>query len=205
MSNAFVVAILCMLSSAATVAKADAFDGLDVATGSGAVMGTVIATDSDGTTRRFTTNGIPFVAMLYRDLASHWTGNLQAQVLLDLRNQQMIRQGFAGTMAYHVLGGARRIVSANDVVRNISTSRYNLSLLLRGGVFNYAATDRENPKLRLSGSVWEMASGLEYRWTMSDTSAVGASVLGSVITLPASVDRLTARTVEVLGFWRVYL
>jgi hypothetical protein len=117
----------------------------------------------------------------------------------------MVRQGFAGTLSYHLLGGARRIESPGEFVNVVSTSRYNLSIAVRGGVFNYAAADRKNPSEHLSGAVWEMSSGIEYRRSISEASALGASVMATVITLPASVERLATRTVELLAFWRVYL
>lgn len=205
MSKAFKASIATFFLCTASAGMADVFDGLDVGAASGGVAGHVSSTDSDGKSRNFRIGGMPFVAMLNRDLASQWTGSLQGQVLLDAVNRQMIRQGFSGTLAYHVLGGSRRIVNASDVAKEVATNRYNVSVLVRGGVFSYAATESDDPKARLSGSVWEMASGLEYRKTVSEKSAFGASAISTVVTLPASVDRLSARVVEVLAFWRVYL
>ncbi len=186
-------------------ARADVFDGLDVSVASGVATGTVAQEKSDGSVKTFQMGGIPFAAMLNRDLAESWSGSLQAQVMLDLANYAMIRQGFAGTLLYHVLGGARRISHAGDMVTTTSTSRYNLSLAVRGGIFDYAAASRKNPSESVSGGVWEMASGLEYRRDVSETSAFGVSFMTTVVTLPTSVQRLASRTTELLGFWRVYL
>lgn len=205
MSKTFIAFVATLFLCSASTVRADVFDGLDVGTGSGGVAGRVSSRDSEGETHKFRIGGLPFVAMLNRDLASQWTGSLQAQVLLDAVNRQMIRQGFSGTLAYHFLGGSRRIATASDVAKELATNRYNVSILVRGGVFSYAATERNDPKSRLSGSVWEMASGLEYRKTVSEKSAFGASAISTVVTLPASVDRLSARVVEVMAFWRVYL
>lgn len=196
----FVTALLVV-----TPAQADIFSGLDVGIGSGLVVGRVSATEADGTSRQFRTGGIPFVGMLNRDLASKWTGSLQGQVLLDTVNQQMIRQGFSGSLAYHLFGGVRRMSSVSDIAKNVATNRYNLSVVLRGGIFNFAAAEKNDPEARLSGSIWEMASGTELRYSPSEANAFGASAMTTVVTLPASVDRLSARMIEVLGFWRVYL
>lgn len=196
----------CLLAfGISSAAVADVFDNLDLSVGSGAVVGTVSATDKDGTVRKFRIGGIPFEAMINRDLSERWTANTQAQVLLDVVNQQMLRQGFAGMLCYHFLGGARRLESQGEVLSSTSTSRYNLSVAVRAGVFSYAATDRKDPSQRLSGGVWEMASGIEYRRTVSERGAVGVSVLGTVLTLPASVDRISTQTIELLGFWRANL
>jgi hypothetical protein len=192
-------------SGFAPAALADAFDGLDTSVATGGVVGTVEELQEDGSLRTFQIGGVPFAAMLNRDLAESWTGSLQFQVLLDVINQQMIRQGVAGTLFYHILGGARRITTPGDFMSTVSTSVYNLSLAVRGGIFNFAAADRKNPSVKLSGGVWEMASGLEFRRSISDTSAAGVSAMHTVITFPASVDRLATRTTEVLAFWRVYL
>jgi hypothetical protein len=189
----------------APAALADVFDGLDTSVATGGVFGTVEQLQEDGSPRTFRIGGIPFAAMLNRDLAESWTGSLQFQLLLDVINQQMIRQGVAGTLCYHILGGARRIATPGDFMSTVSTSVYNLSLALRGGLFNFAAADRENPTENLSGGVWEMAAGLEFRRSLTDTSAAGVSAMQTVITFPASVDRLATRTTEVLAFWRVYL
>jgi hypothetical protein len=186
-------------------ARADVLDGLDTSIGSGGVVGQLAATQTDGTVRQFRFGGIPFAAFLNRDMAERWTGSLQLQALLDVINQQMLRQGFAGTISYHLLGGARQIRAPGEFVNAISTSRYNLSIAVRGGLFNYAAADRKNPSERLSGAVWEMAAGVEYRRTVSERSALGASLMATVITLPASVERIASRSAELLGFWRVYL
>lgn len=193
------------MAVASSDAPADPLEGFDVSFGSGGVVGKVAATESDGTVRNFRVGGIPFAGLLNRDVAEHWTASFQVQVLLDVVNQQMLRQGFAGTMSYHLLGGARRLAASSEALSSTSTSRYNLSIPVRAGIFNYAATNRKDPSQRLSGAAWELASGLEYRRTISERSALGVSVLATVITLPASVDRIATRTVEVLGYWRVYL
>jgi hypothetical protein len=200
------IAIAAIFATALAVeARADVFDGLDTSIGTGGIFGTVAETQDDGSLRTFQFGGIPFATMLNRDLAEHWTGSLQFQVLLDVINQQMIRQGVAGTLCYHLLGGARRLMAPGELMSTVSTSTYNLSLAVRGGIFNFAAADRENPADNLSGGIWEMATGVEYRRTLSDTSAAGLSAMQTVITFPASVDRLAAKTTELLAFWRVYL
>jgi hypothetical protein len=207
LSKPFLVHIIFVFSSFFPAGKAfcDPFAGLDISVASGLVAGRISSTNADGTTRQFRIGGVPFAVMLNRDLSGKFTGSLQTQLLLDVVNQQMVRQGFSGILSYHVFGGARQIAVPGDMVHTVSTSPYNLSLSVRGGLFSYAAADRKDPKTKLSGSVWEMAGGIEYRRTVTPTSAIGASFLGTVLTLPSSVERLSTRTFELLGFWRMYL
>lgn len=196
-------------------ARADVFDGMDVSVGTGGVAGTVSTEKKSssldatkGSKRQFTIGGIPLVAMLNRDFSEHWSGNVQAQSMFDTINQQIARQGFAAAGVYHIVGGARRLTSTrgtSDFFTVQATNRHNLSVAIRGGVFHYAATERDNIDNKISGSVWDIASGFEYRRNLSEANAFGVSAMGTVATLPASVDRLSARTGELVLFWRVFL
>jgi hypothetical protein len=197
---ALVVALVC----AAETASADVFDGLDVGAATGIVTGAIEETKTDGSVQTFKVGGIPLAAMLNRDLAPSWTGSLQFQVLLDVANQQMIRQGLAGTLSYHILGGARRLVTPGNTLKLTSANNYNLSIDVRGGIFDYAAANKRDPTENVSGGIWEMAVGIEYRRDLSEQNALGASLMISTLTLPASVERLATKTRELLFFWRTY-
>jgi hypothetical protein len=199
------VLVALVATSGPQRARGDVFDGVDLSVGTGVSEGTVVQEQPDGKVNTFTIGGIPFAAMLNRDLAEHWSGHLDLSAMLDVVNQQMIRQGFAGTLDYHVLGGARRIAHPGDTVSTTSTSHQSLSVAVRGGIFNYAAANKKDPNVTLSGGVWELAGGLEYRRDVSERSAFGGAFMTTITTLPSSVQRLSTRTTEVLGFWRVYL
>jgi hypothetical protein len=193
---------------AAQWALADVFDGMDVSVGTGGVAGSVTAAGENGSVRQFNIGGVPLIAMLNRDFSEHWSGSVQVQSMFDTINQQMARQGFAAASSYHIVGGARQLSSAEgpgDFFTVRATNRHNLSVSIRGGVFHYAATQRDNIENKISGSVWDVASGFEYRRNLSEADAVGLSVMGTIATLPASVDRLAAKTGELVIFWRVFL
>jgi hypothetical protein len=190
---------------AAPPAAADIFDGLDVSVASGFALGTVSQEQVNGEVQSFPFGGVPFAAILNRDLAEKWSGGVEVELMLDVLNQQMNRSGAAGVLLYHLLGGARHLKRGGGNVELVSTSPQSLSVGMRGGTYNFALASRKNPAQHLTGGVWEASTGLEYRRDLSDTSAIGASAYTTVLTLPSSVERLQANTTEFLGFWRVYL
>jgi hypothetical protein len=198
-------AAFAFLVIGSVTANADVPEGLDMSAGTGGALGSVAKTREDGTAQTYPIGGVPFAAILNRDLAEHWAGGLEAQMMLDIVNQQMIRQGFAGSISYHLLGGPRRLVWPGSAVNITSMSHYNLSFKTRGGIFNYAAAARNDPGHGLSGSVWEFSAGVEYRQDLSERNAAGTSLMTTVLSLPASIDRLSTSMTELLLFWRFYL
>lgn len=176
----------------------------DVSLLTGFAIGTVTKRQVDRSNQTFQIGGVPLGLSWNHDISRDWSTALSGEFLLDAVNKQMIRQGFTGAIAYHLFGGGRRLDNLGDAIHVTATNSYNLSLLGRAGLFNYAASDPNSPSTSLAGGVWEIAMGVEYRKEVFDASALGASNLVSLTTLPASVERLSSRMNEVLFFWRYY-
>ena len=192
-----------IFSLAIPVAQAEDL-GSDVGFKIGGSVGTVSIADDKGT-KIFSFGGMPFGMAWYKDLSAKWAGTLQAMAMFDLRNTQLIRQGVEGGVAFHLLGGPRRMGQEGHEAGFVSRSPMALSLALRGGVQHYAATDKEHTSERVSGSAFEAKSGLEYRREMTAESAITIDLLATIFSIPASVERLTPRTVELVFGWRTYL
>lgn len=193
---------LCAAALYSRMSRAETTASSDVSILSGFALGTVSKTLNDGSSQTFRIGGVPLGFSRNFDISYNWSTALGGQILLDIINRQMIRQGFTGSCSYHLLGGPRRLDGLGESIRVTSTNSYNLSLVGRAALFNYGASDPKSPGTNLAGGVWEIASGLEYRKEISDSSATGAMIMLSMTTLPASVERLASKTNELLFFWR---
>ena len=199
----FVCYCIALLSGfSAGLARSEVNDAADLSLVTGFVNGSVTKQQIDGSRRTFQMGGIPLGAALNRNLSANWTGALSGHILLDIVNRQVIRQGIGGSMSYHLLGGARRLSLPGDMVSISTSNSYNFSLLGRVNLQNYAASDPERPTNNIAGGLWEIATGLEYRKDFSESSAYGVAMLLSIATMPASVQRLSSKTSELLLFWR---
>lgn len=177
----------------------------DVSFKIGGSVGSIHRPERNGVTdKTFQVGGLPLGIAWNHDASFHLSTTINAQLMIDVPNSQVMRQGVEGGMAYHILGGARRIVNNASDVRSISTSPFNLSLLGRMGIFNYSASTKNKPVENVAGSVLEARTGIEYRKDLSEVSALGTELLATLFTLPASTERLAPRFIEWSFFWRMY-
>ena len=174
------LAALCLLTQAPSAYAAK--DILDVSAMTGVAFGTVSQQQKLWSSKKFMLGGIPLGLAIYQDIAPSWTVHLDIQAILDIVGKQQIRQGLSGTLNYHILGGAKRMSTSGPILH--STSRYltNLSLAFRGGVYHFSASNAEDPSLTLSGSLWDLAAGIEYRQDIGEFSSIGSSLMSTVMT-----------------------
>jgi hypothetical protein len=178
------------------------FAGTDLNVGTGLALGTVSQTLSDGSLKSFQMGGVPLQLGLNKDLAAKLSASIAPQILLDVANRQVVRQGVTASIAYHLIGSAGRLEYPGERFRVTSLSIQNLSLISRAGLFNYAASEPNRPTSNVTGGLWEFAVGFEYRRDVGEESALGLTVMATVLTIPASVQRLKSQMMETLIFWR---
>ena len=130
---------------------------------------------------------------------------LQAQFLLDLSNSQVVRQGGSVGGAYHLLGGVRRREDDYGSVKFTRRNFYNLSLVGRIAFQKYAASNKKATSRGVSGSVFELLTGVEFRLDLSEAHAFGIEALTNTFTMPASVTRITPLAQEFAVFWRFFI
>jgi hypothetical protein len=198
--STIVILLLCFISSA--LARAD--DEIDISFRVGGAAGSIKASSERGK-ESSNFGGIPFGIAWHKDLSGKFASMIQGMTLFDVVNTQLIRQGIEAGLSYHLLGGARRLVKQGGEAGIVSRSASALSLALRGGFQSFAATDKNDPTSRVSGSAFEVRSGLEYRQEMTDSGALVVELISTVFSVPASVDRLTPRAVELIFAWRTFL
>ncbi len=185
-------------------ARAEAHD-LDMTCRTGISGGSITYTDDTGEEVTGNYGGIPIGVVWNRGFSRSMSLLLSGGVLLDLINSQLIKQGFAGGVAWHVLGGPRTYSLGGTELGVISRTASSLSLVTYGGIQNFAATDTNDPTLQVSGSVFEVDIGIEYRHDLSDEDAATFEVMTSVFSLPASTSRIKPSSLEILFGWRTYI
>ena len=147
--------------------------------------------------------GIPCAVAFNKDLLLNLSMMMQWQFIVDLINSQVIRQGFEGGVSYHVFGGSKLVLVPGDMAVIAHRNPYNISLVGRAGLQQYAASSKDNPSDNFSGSAFEIRAGIEYRTDISRTSAYGFELLQTIYTLPTSVERISPMITELSFFWRV--
>ena len=170
----------------------------------GMVVGEVSQPLRKGGSRTFTISGIPLGFGATWDMGPNWGFQADGSVLLDVIGRQQIRQGVSATLSYHLLGGAKRLAAEGPLVSVTARNPSSLSLVFRAGLFQYSASDANDPSISLSGSIWDLGSGVEFRRDLGEEHAIGASLLTTVTTVPASKERLSAQNKELLLFWQTY-
>ena len=130
---------------------------------------------------------------------------MQAQLLLDSVSAQVVRQGAGIGVAYHLLGGVRRKTETYRYATFVKRNRYNLSAIARVALQNYAASAKTDTSAGISGAVFEVVTGAEFRFDLSEGHALGFEGVTTAYTLPASVERLTPRVQEYIAFWRFFI
>ena len=175
--------------------------GPDITYKTGVAVGRIGVVRDAGTTATYTIGGVPIGAALNHDFSHRVTGSFGGQVLLDVINREMLRQGVEAGVSYHLLGGSRRLEYSGDRVSVAATSNSSVSLTLMGGLYNYAASV-DNGAVSFNGSVFETKAGFEYRRDRDRDSSWGAALLSTLFTMPASVNHLKPRVIELMFFLR---
>jgi hypothetical protein len=177
----------------------------DFSVAGGIALGTVLVEQKDLSSQKFQIGGVPLSVTWTNDSSQNWSYHYSIQALLDIVNRQVIRQGFTITSCYHLLGGARRTVDGGSSLRITRSNSHHFSMISRVAILNYSASDPKTPSQNLSGSLWEVGAGTEFRKDISDESAMGFSLLLGVTSFPASAARLSSRIHELSFFWRQIL
>lgn len=193
--------LFVLLVSFSTIAQGagDELFGLDIGVYGGIEAGTLVDPNRKAPV---TIGGIPMGARITNDLNGTWSMLYQAGILLDLVNSQVVQQGGEVGLSWHFMGGSRHVGFGSTLGTIEGTSKNDLSLALRSGYYQMLASSKADPLDRVTGSLVEFKTGLEYRQEFFWGTAIGAEVLLSVITMPASVERLSYQGLSIIFVWR---
>jgi hypothetical protein len=181
--------------------------GSDVTYSGGTGAGS-ISTPRNGTTsaQTFAFEGIPMNFAFNIESHSSFSTFHQGGILYDLANGMVIRTGIGTGACYHVMGGSRRaIFQSSDVYNLLSYNNFNLSMCAKALFLRYSAANKDNLDERVEGSVVEPQAGIQYRHDIGESFSVGLEFYSTIISLPASVDRITTDSTEMFFFLRTYL
>lgn len=192
-------AYLCSLSMRAQAASLDDLIEMDVGVYSGLEAGTLVDPNRDAPVG---IGGIPMGARITDDLSGTWSLLYQGGILLDLINSQVVRQGGEVGLSWHFMGGSRHVGMGSTLGTIEGTSKMNLSLAMRSGYYQMLASSKADPLDRVTGSIVEFKTGLEYRQDFFWGTALGAEALLTLFTMPASVERLSYQGFSLLFVWR---
>ena len=160
--------------------------------------------EKGATPKRFGFGGAPIALVFNKDSSLSMSVLLEIGFIMDVQSQQVTKQGFYGGVAYHVMGGARRIVQESDFATISRANPYNLSLVFMGGLQNFSASEADNTNESVAGAIFETVGGLQYRYDLWDAS-VGIEFLQILVTLPASTERLSTVGTTIGFFWRTFI
>ena len=177
----------------------------DISISTGAAIGLLEYQDDRGENVSAAFGCVPLGVNWYRGVGKRTSVLANLGTLLDVRNSQLVRQGVAGGFAYHILGTSRRYEQSGKDAGYVILSDSDLSVVIYGGMQNIAASNRDNTKSQVSGSVLEAALGLSYRQDFGRSSAFTAEWKTTLFTIPASVSRIRMASSEILFGWRFFV
>lgn len=138
-----------------------------------------------------------------KDLSYKWATFAELQVGADLSNMEVVRQGGGLAIAWHIMGGQRRLVETLPTGIVVQRSVRNISMLMRSGYNQYSAKPATVGAKELKGATLEISPGFEARFDMGETAALGFRVYKSVIAFPVGAEKIAADMAEALMFVRI--
>jgi hypothetical protein len=152
----------------------------------------------------YTFGGVPLEIGINRDLSSSFTAYLGFQVLADVVNMGIDRTAFNLEIAYHLFGGARRIVKDIGGTEVILREPSNFSLVAQGSFQQYGARTKSGDT-ELTGSAFALEGGLQYRFDTSEESAIAIELLTTIVPLPASAEQTSPSLTTLVFSYRFFL
>lgn len=148
--------------------------------------------------------GNPIVVGLNFDVDLKLTLGIELALVGDFTNKLLAEKAFYGTVAYHLMGGSRRVKQDLGFVRFVRENPYNLSLV---GKVGYTLIDVNNPELlqKISGHVFETMVGIQFRQNIGEKSAIALEFLTDMLTLPATAPQVTCKRTVILLSYRFFL
>ncbi len=139
------------------------------------------------------------------DLMRWFSLGLGAHFILDLAQGSITRKGLEITAGFHLLGGARRIMTETDDMSLMERDPYALTFLVRPGFQSYTPASAATAAVQVDASLIAMDMGLEYRIDAGEGSSISLAFLYSLISLPASVPKAKSALMTIEASWHIFL
>ncbi|RYZ58212.1 MAG: hypothetical protein EOP07_07745 [Proteobacteria bacterium] len=204
---AFILLLLAMPSlQAATSVGADkkvsrtipvsSKDPWDVDVHGGAGFGTF--TLKNGVNKSF--GGLIAGLALYNEsLLDNQTLYISGDFLIDQANQQVVRKGFGIGSNYAITGGKKRTIDRLKTGVIAHQNNYSISWNNRLSYDSFSSTPTQVGLETLDGSTMTILTGFGFNMFIGTQTSLGLSLMQSVMSFSASVEKSTQTSTE-LGF-----
>ncbi|MBC7533282.1 MAG: hypothetical protein H7318_17055 [Oligoflexus sp.] len=162
----------------------------------GAGFGTF--TNKLGVTKNFG-GFIAGIALFNENLLDYQTGMISADFLLDAANNQVIRKGFSAGTNYALIGGKKRTIERLKMGTVVSQSNYSLSWNNRITYDSFTVTPTAVGLENLDGSNASYVTGIGFNIFITGQTSLSISLMNTVVSFAASVEKSTQKSTE-LGF-----
>ena len=196
--------LICLLAFVSNTALSQDSGRYDFTAKTGVAVGSIDFVDNSGQNASGLWGGIPLLLYFNYPLSHSSTLMIGGGVLLDLKNSQLIRQGFGLGHAWHLIGGTRSFEMKGSTAGFETYSSKSLSLTSYASMQNFAASDPLDNSSRVTGSAFQVDLGIEYRHDFSHKNSLTVELLGSAFSLPASTSRVQPQSIEFLFGWRKF-
>lgn len=200
----WILLLLFLFSPFANAAGEESYDGRlwDLSLQTGMVYGN-IREGSSTTTKPY--GGFPFSLVLREPILRKLVLIAMFQVVVDLGNFQVSRQGIDLGVEYVLMGGQRRRIDDQGSVKVMTEHPWDISAVFKGGFHLYSAVNPTNANDSVQGSVYQTMAGISYRRDFGKSSSFYSHALLNVINFPSSVERISPSLFELGLGWRFYL
>jgi len=151
--------------------------------------------------------GLPLAGALNIDLSRSFTMSAEIHFIADFLNVQLTETGVHVGLAYHLLGGSRRVSTDLGYAEIVHREPYNFSLLFRVAYSHFNASPRLNPTVEevVNGSAFESMAGIQFRQDIGERSALALEGFLTVSSLPATSERVKTNRMEFILSYRFFL
>lgn len=130
---------------------------------------------------------------------------VSGDMLIDQANQQVIRKGFSLGTNYALIGGKKRIIERLKPGAFVSQNNFFVTWNNRLSYDSYSVTSTKLGIETLDGSVVSLLTGVGINMFISTQMSLGISLMQSVMSFSASVEKSSATTTELSVAFRTYL
>lgn len=148
--------------------------------------------------------GSPIVLSWNNDLSSKLTLSVDLSLVADFKNQLLAEKGFYISLAYHLMGGPRKIYEDLGFARVIRENPYNFSLVARIGYTIFEVANKD-VSLLIRGATFETMFGIQFRQNIGEKSAIALEYLMDMMSLPANAPAVTCKRTAILLSYRFFL
>lgn len=139
-----------------------------------------------------------------REISNKYETYLEPQVVVDAESQAVIKKGLGVGWGWHIWGGSSQKTVSSHVGAITESNSKALTLVTRGGAYNYTARAQQKGGPNLKGDLIEVMGGMQYRQKLFKHD-LGMQLLVSILAFPTSVDDLRTDLTEINFYWRMML